>query len=435
MEVLPCGHAALPSASRMCRHLLGPEGADHVRFLTGFRLEYDIGCTECGRIAENRRQLELFQACEGCVARYTDEGGWDYTWRGTPGIEDRPEAVSNMVEETRLPVRTTDIAPAYGEDGSVWLVLTADGEIGRFNADSGEWQVIAACNVPREPGREPYAGRAVHRRLHASRCGGFAAVVNDYGRHGQVIDLRTGTVTFTLDGGSYHAETVPFSLAFTKHERRTVVVHRSAWNRLDISDAATGDLLSVRGPTSYRKGEKRPEHYLDYFHGTTYVSPGGQWIADDGWVWTPVGLPTVWDLRRWLTVNPWESEDGPSLRRLCQRWYHWDSPMCWVGENLLAVYGIGEDDEALLPGVRIFDVAGDAEVSAFALTGRPSVMFSDGRRLYTAGETSMELWDPATGERTGRVLGFMPDVYHPSAKQLAAFDGDSRILQLWPISG
>lgn len=72
------------------------------------------------------------------------------------------------------------------------------------------------------------------------------------------------------------------------------------------------------------------------------------------------------------------------------------------------------------------------EVSAFALAGRASDLFSDGRRLYAAGKTSVDVWDPATGERTGTVLGFVPTVHHPSARQLAAFDGEYRILQLWP---
>lgn len=137
----------------MCQHLLGTEGQDHVRFLTGIRLECDLCCAECDRTARTRKHLKLFQACEGCVARCTD--GWDFTWRGEPGIEERPEGFSHMIEETRLPVRTMDLAPAYGESGSVWLLLTADGEIGRFDADSGDWQVVARASVP--PGTRPQA--------------------------------------------------------------------------------------------------------------------------------------------------------------------------------------------------------------------------------------------------------------------------------------
>jgi len=78
----------------------------------------------------------------------------------------------------------------------------------------------------------------LRRRLHVSWRGDFAAVVNDYGRHGQVLDLRSGRVTMMLDGGDYHPETVPFSLAFFEARGRPVVIHRSDWNRLDLSDPA-----------------------------------------------------------------------------------------------------------------------------------------------------------------------------------------------------
>jgi hypothetical protein len=214
-----------------------------------------------------------------------------------------------------------------------------------------------------------------------------------------------------------------------------VVIHRTGWNRLDISDAATGDLLTPRSLTPSGHGGQPPDHYLNYFHGRLSVSPDGRWIADDGWVWSPVGLPLAWDLRRWLAANPWESEDGPSLQALCQRWYHWDSPMCWISENRIAVSGVGDDDEALLPGVRVFDVTARAEVSAFALPEHAASLFSDGSRLFSAGSAGLGIWDPATGERTGTVLGFSPSVHHPAAGELAAFDGQARVLQVWPTPG
>jgi hypothetical protein len=37
---------------------------------------------------------------------------------------------------------------------------------------------------------------------------------------------------------------VPFSVAFALDGERTLVVHRTDWNRLDISDAATGARLT-----------------------------------------------------------------------------------------------------------------------------------------------------------------------------------------------
>ena len=199
------------------------------------------------------------------------------------------------------------------------------------------------------------------------------------------------------------------------------MIHRTSWNRLDISDAATGELLTERAPTRFGPGESRPEHYLDYFHGALHLSPGGRWIADDGWIWHPVGAPCAWDARRWLENYAWESEDGESRRVLGLRAYHWDTPMCWTGENLLAISGIGSDDQAMLPGVRIFDVTTGAEVAAFA--GPAGPLFAAGGRLYAAAARGLEIWDPATVELTGTLPGFVPASYHTAAGELAEISG------------
>ena len=428
MDLLPCGHVAVAGPSRMCRHLIGSGGEDHVRLLTGRALEYDLCCPACDRAALGGDPPELLVACEGCVARCIDDDWCTLlAWRGEPGVMTCAEPLDVTIVDVPLPVMAADLVPVTDGIRSAWLLLDADGRIGRFDAGSGAWNLLAQATVPDEPDHQPWAGHRLRRRLHACPSGRFAAVVNDYGQHGQVIDLQTGEPTLTLHGGRYHPETVPFSLAFLDYQGGPAVMHRTDWNRLDISDAATGELLTARGPTRYRQGEPRPEHYLDYFHGALQVSPGGHWIADDGWVWHPVGMVSAWDARRWLENNPWESEDGPTRRVLCLRAYHWDTPMCWTGENLLAISGIGSDDQAMLDGVRIFDVSTGAEVAAFA--GPAGPLFATGGRLYAAAAEGLTVWDSASGELTGTIAGFYPSRHHPAAGELAGIsDG---ILYRW----
>jgi hypothetical protein len=233
-----------------------------------------------------------------------------------------------------------------------------------------------------------------------------------------------------LDGGWYRPDTVPFSIGFVVHDDRTLLVHRTAWNRLDVSDPAGGELLTSRGPTAYGKGEPRPAHYLDYFHGALSISPGGRWVLDDGWVWAPVGVPTVWDLRSWMTGNVWESEDGPSRRWICQRDYAWDRPTCWLGEDLLAISGIGDDDEAMLTGVELFDVARNVRVGAFA--GPDGALFEADGQLLAAAPDGLQRWDPATGELTGTVPGFVPTHQHPAGELVSVADG---VLRRWNWRG
>ncbi|HEX6684404.1 MAG TPA: hypothetical protein VF062_16500 [Candidatus Limnocylindrales bacterium] len=157
------------------------------------------------------------------------------------------------------------------------------------------------------------------------------------------------------------------------------------------------------------------------------MSPGGHHIADDGWFWSPVGVPTTWDIRAWLNHNVWESEDGNSLRPLCQRLYHWNSPICWLDDERVVVSGIGDDDEAMLAGVRIFNAATGNELTSFA--GPTGALFADAARLYAAAPAGLELWDPATGHRTGTILGFVPTHHHVGAGELAAVGG--KALRRW----
>jgi hypothetical protein len=306
------------------------------------------------------------------------------------------------------------------------MFLTASGHLVRFDAGTGRDETLAGVRIPDDPAETSDDEGAKWRRrprLHLSASGHYAAVVNDYGSRGTVIDLRTGQATMSLDGEDGLARTVPFALAFARHEDRDVVVHRTDWNRLDVSDAATGELLTSRPRPEVKAGERPPQHYLDYFHGALHVSPDGRWIADDGWVWHPVGVPTVWDLRRWLDENPWESEDGPTLQSLCWRTSAWNEPVCWVSSTHVAVFGIGPDEVCLLDGVRVFDARDGTEVISFPGPGRP--LLADDRRLYSGGTNGLEIWDPSTGERTGAVPGFHPERHHPGAGELAALqDGE-----------
>jgi hypothetical protein len=324
-----------------------------------------------------------------------------------------------------------DIAPINQESQSIWLMLTEDGRILRHDAHSRKSETIGQVMLPSEPAREPFAGRPLARRLHVSDDGNFAAVVSDYGQFGQVIDLRSGKVTLELDGGDHEPETVPFSFRFVFWQGRVVVIHRTAWNRLDISDASSGQLLTERAPTSYQTGEQRPEHYLDYFHGALYLSPKGTRILDDGWVWHPVGIPAVWSIDKWLSGNVWESEDGLTRREVCARTWYWDHGIAWLDEDTVAIGGIGDHEHEIVDGARIFDVTSSGPASAewrsdwqwareiAAFPGPEGRFFSDSKWLFSASESGLSRWDPTTGTRTGHIDGFNPTHHHLGAGELA----------------
>ncbi len=248
--------------------------------------------------------------------------------------------------------------PVDAQSEPVWVALTASGSL--VSVDLAQRVTTSLAQLPPES-----VNLEEDVSLHLARDGSMAAVVNTYKQQGVVIDLATGQATMRLQRGDYLRGNSVFSVAFFELDGRLLLAHATGWNRLDVADPRTGQILTQRDYPAHSR-EKPPEHYLDYFHCGLAVSPNGEWIADNGWVWSPVGMVVSWNLRRWVLENPWESEDGPSKKQLCSRDYFWDGPLCWVDGHMLAVWGLGDDDLLLVPGVRLFDVSTGQELRQFA---------------------------------------------------------------------
>lgn len=337
-----------------------------------------------------------------------------------------------------------DVCAVQAEYGHL-LVLTADGKLHGIHADTGTVATLCAVELPvLEPGDVHSHFAAQCHRLHASADGQHAAIVVDQGRDGILVQTTSGAVTLHLNGGDYHEDTVPFSACFLRFEGRNVLIHRTAWNRLDAVDVATGQSLTERYIAPYEAG-RPPAHYLDYFHGQLRPSPDGSRLFDDGWVWHPVSIPSTWSVTDWLRSNPWESEDGASLVDLVAR-DDWTTPACWISERHLALWGLGcwDDEEGEEsgqgPGVLIVD-ATRRKPSSHDLwpmadqVGRVTDLFSDGVRLYVSSEMGTTVWDMARREQIAALPGFAARLLDPARHSLLAFVPDSiQELSLpWPV--
>lgn len=343
----------------------------------------------------------------------------------------RPELFNQTLKTTLLPKQfgpVVDIAPVNHSSESLWIMLAGNGDVFRFNADSGDYAQMARSTVPVEPVTTDWVS-ALRQRLHVSNGGEFIAVVNDHGRYGQIIDARTGKVTIDLDGGDYFEYTVPFSFAFVEVSTGVIAIHRTAWNRLDFSDPVTGKLLSERPISDGSKEGEKPEHYLDYFHGALHVNPSRTRVVDDGWIWHPVGVPQCWSLDRWFSENVWESEDGPSKKDICARYYYWDHSMCWLDDTRVVIAGIGDDD--IVEGARVFDVTASGSASpgfggskwewaleVTAFTGPAGRFFTDGISLFSSDKEGLSRWCVEDGARTGHLQDFEPTHHHRGAREL-----------------
>jgi hypothetical protein len=146
-------------------------------------------------------------------------------------------------------------------------------------------------------------------------------------------------------------------------------------------------------------------------------SPDGERVIDNGWVWAPSGLVRAFSLRRWVEENPWESEDGPSVKDLCWRDYYWGGPVVWLDATRVAVWGLGTDDQLLTPGARVFDVVTGDELRTFA---GPAQGFASVPPYLVAfdAESGTSVWDVETGERLAHEAGLCPIAQHPASREL-----------------
>lgn len=419
-----CDHPQADPPHLVCAHMLPANEAEFQRWYTGEGLRYAIVCAGCAA-DERSRATALRAVCANCFERVVADNYWDSV-AGAPGIAQRATSLRFQHQDVALPEGCPSplraIAPLDASPSSQWVALGADMRLVLLDLDHGSAQPLATLPAAPLDSAAPLA-------IHLSPDGRFAAVVNTFGQHGLVVDLATGAPTMTLERGDYHIDFCQFSVAFCTHEDRPLLIHATDWNRLDLSDPRTGALLTPRGPTSYRRGEPRPEHHLNYFHCGLSASPGQEWVVDNGWVWHPWGIVRSWSLSRWISLNPWESEDGSSLRALCGRNYLWDAPLCWIDATTLAVWGEGRDDEQMLPAVLLFDVVSGAQVGGFAgpdvaphsvwppSKARRGWMTFDRWLFAVSPQHGTGVWDVATGERLHHDPACTPIAYHRGAKQ------------------
>lgn len=428
-----CPHTDRTVKGRVCRHLPGNSDPDHVQRFTGVGLAYDLVCEACSK-QPDAIDSQLVEVCAECFETIEKDGAWEGIL-GRPELRVAASSLSFQHETLELPLLAgldiMDVQAVEASEGR-WIACTSTGSLIEMDVDRRS--VREAARIPADAldfdgplireARPPWL-RGPRCLLRVSDGGELAAVANTYGERGVVVDLVTGRATMNLRRGRYHEDVCVFPLAFCELNHQLVVIHATHWNRLDASDARTGVLLRQRKPTPYSRSQLQPLHYLDYFHCGLTVSPGRHFIADNGWIWQPLGIVTTWNVHRWLNDNVWESEDGPSRKRLCWRAYHWDGPLCWIDDRRLAVWGYGLDDDWMIPAVQIFDVRSGQRERWFA-GPKGSLVFDEYLFAFDPQE-GMAVWDPVTGERLLQEPGFCPAGYHPRSKHFLSLRGDGRL--------
>jgi hypothetical protein len=401
---------------RACFHLLESKDANYYQRFADRGLAYDLICAMC-KVLPADIEADLRDVDVETFEEIEREGCWEGIV-GEPAILIRDSSLHFEHRQRRLldsaSLQFLDIQPVI-TSADIWLAVTSAGDLVRLDTN---------CNSIRVGPRVPNEVVDIHEKvlLRTTRNGQLAVAVNARGQRGVVLDVESGQVMMMLNRDSYHEDVSTFPVAFIELEDQTLLIHGTAWNRLDVSDVRTAKLLTDRSPTSYKRGEDRPPHYLDYFHCELSVSPGQQFVADNGWVWHPVGLVATWNISRWLQENIWESEDGPSKKYFCQRAYCWDGPLCWIDDQHLAVWGYGGDDEWLIPAACIFNVMTGKLVRWFP--GPMGSMVADDGHLFSWNTDGTSVWDLTTGERLAIDSTLCPVGYHHLTKCFLTVLGD-----------
>ncbi|MNO12369.1 hypothetical protein D3C76_19780 [compost metagenome] len=319
-------------------------------------------------------------------------------------------------------------------DGAVSLLaLDQNSDLWRLDLHSGYAVMLLHVDIPGLDLQEP-----VQIVVSPDEC--FAAVSGRFSQHAALYDLQECKLIMPLSRGTYHYDVCTFPLAFTEHEGRTLLIHGTEWNRLDLLDVRSGENLSDR-QTPVRDGDQYGEHDLDYFHGKIHVSPQGDWIVDTGWIWHPIASIRSWSLSAWLT-NCWESEDGVTVRELGAYMEDWDQPAVWLDSSTLAVWGqlaidMYDEEDMLEYGdnkysyfLAVFDAqTGERKKLFIPVPAYRTKPLADGGTYYPHGqiaavngrivmwgpENGLSVFNPDTGEMEFSEKTFCPEFYHPYA--------------------
>lgn len=400
----------------VCCHLLENEDEDLYRQFTGLGAAYNLICAQCRENAETlaaslrevseEKFKEMDRYCQGLL--------------GEAEILERASTLKfshTLIQSDQpLPAAIVAIQPENGVETSTWIAVLVSGEIVRMDLDNGLLSRLSTVTSPKIDFSQKVA-------IHLSPDNRLLAIVNERGSFGTIIDLVTGEPTMELNRGEYQVGHSDFPAAFFQRNNEPFIVHGTAWNRLDISDPRTGKLITERSFPLYQKGDPRPEHYLDYFHSLPVISPDSRWIVEDGWVWQPFGVTRLWSLERWLTQNVWESEDGNSLKLFNWRDYSWGLPLCWISNQIFAIWGFGDDDYCMVPAVQLFDVETGKLLRWFTGPKRGGLYFDT--YLFSTSNDGTDVWDIETGERLLSDPDVKPIAYHPGTHQWLSLLPDS----------
>lgn len=215
-----------------------------------------------------------------------------------------------------------------------FLLFDADGALWLTNAAGTERRLVAKLSTITA------FDKPIAMTLHEP----YACVVERFGLHGAVVDLRNGAVR-EIQREDYHANVSSYSHAFIEHDGAMLFLHQTQWNRLDLMDLESGRRLTERRIHYNYKPEERDENgvvtspkidesenHLDFFHSRLHVSPNHKTFLSNGWIWSPVDTIIAYDVEEFF-----RSFDPGGIMTEFGGGYNWDRPCTFIDDDTFAV--------------------------------------------------------------------------------------------------
>ena len=117
--------------------------------------------------------------------------------------------------------------------------------------------------------------------------GDYAVICQRFGTKGLI--LRVSEILREINRSYYFASTFDFPVClWTGANGRVLIAHcPEAYNRIEIDDVETGERLTAAL-------DRKPQ---DFFYSRLQTSPGGANLISAGWVWHPLQLLSLFNIK------------------------------------------------------------------------------------------------------------------------------------------
>ncbi|MHA2501421.1 MAG: hypothetical protein ACXAE3_00925 [Candidatus Kariarchaeaceae archaeon] len=394
---------------QVCTHVRRDDDADFCQIFTGVGIEYKIACFDCSSHYDERTD-QFFEVSETEFNRIAENIENPFQWEraiGNPEILITDDLIFNRQEIPfdGLGVRNRIIQVCGDKSSSSVLVVVEDRLYSRLDFTSIRFVEIAQGSIQSileitDNTISQISGMDFTKEvsLQYDSKAGLIVVANTYGEFAYVL-TTSGELKLSTSRGKYQIKHSVFPLFLFEHNSVYYLIHGSDWNRLDISNIETGDIITAR----------QVSDSFDYFHGKLLLSPNHTWLVSDGWVWAPVGMVTYWTLDRWFQ-DPGTPESRDVVYSLAGR-EEWGMGLCWYSDTKLLVVGYGTLD-SIYHGVSLVDLENNQFHGWFpGPTGEISYHL-ESDLLISMESDSFSLWKLSTGTRRFHRENIRPLLLH-----------------------